>query len=372
MLRGVWRRLCGRGGAARAPRALLRLAASRRVRGRGTPTPLPPAAPLPFLPFPFLSFPFLSFPFLLLFAGGDAGGVQAGLRDHARGAGAAAGDGGQRRRQRRDSVAPAVRAAPVLRVQERLLRAGESASVRLHATCAPLCIRSAWLVRGGPCRASRHPPPPPRRPEQCLRPSKQAAPRGALHRASPNPNVSPNVCAAHARAQIEVFASQEGDMDKWEGWVRSRVRHLVRALEEHVNVRPHPNSVKAPPDLYPGDERPRKFYFLCLTKRTAGPVSAETLFWWAALWEGCECGARAGCAVGRRAHRRAGERVCWCEGSVEEPRAPRPSQDPASEREGSRVCVLCAWLAMCRSRTERGAAPVPHACVRPPAHRPRA
>jgi len=42
----------------------------------------------------------------------------------------------------------------------------------------------------------------------------------------------------------------------------------VRVLEEHANVRPFPESKSAPSDEHPGDSRPRKYYFLCLTKRS--------------------------------------------------------------------------------------------------------
>jgi hypothetical protein len=45
-------------------------------------------------------------------------------------------------------------------------------------------------------------------------------------------------------------------------------RMQVRVLEEHANVRPYPESKSAPSEEHPGDSRPRKYYFLCLTKRT--------------------------------------------------------------------------------------------------------
>ncbi|KAF5827306.1 hypothetical protein DUNSADRAFT_975 [Dunaliella salina] len=67
---------------------------------------------------------------------------------------------------------------------------------------------------------------------------------------------------------IELIANNSGDMEKWDGWVRSRVRHLVRVLEEHANVRPFPESKSAPSEEHPEDSRPRKYYFLCITKRS--------------------------------------------------------------------------------------------------------
>ena len=42
----------------------------------------------------------------------------------------------------------------------------------------------------------------------------------------------------------------------------------VRVLEEHANVRPFPESKSAPSDEHPDDCRPRKYYFLCITKRS--------------------------------------------------------------------------------------------------------
>eukprot|EP00983_Pelagomonas_calceolata_P116265 1160282-Pelagomonas_calceolata.AAC.9 len=42
----------------------------------------------------------------------------------------------------------------------------------------------------------------------------------------------------------------------------------VRVLEEHANVRPFPESKSAPSEEHPEDSRPRKYYFLCITKRS--------------------------------------------------------------------------------------------------------
>lgn len=81
-------------------------------------------------------------------------------------------------------------------------------------------------------------------------------------------------CKAAFYVLIEVYAENDADLEKWDGWVRSRIRLLVRVLEDLLNVRPHPDSLRAPDNLYKDDARPRKFYFLSLTRR---PVQAETV-----------------------------------------------------------------------------------------------
>ncbi|KAL6757382.1 Poly(A) polymerase central domain-containing protein [Haematococcus lacustris] len=85
------------------------------------------------------------------------------------------------------------------------------------------------------------------------------------------------VKAAHY-IMIEVCASNELDLERWDGWVRSRVRLLVRQLEEHLNVRPFPDAERVPASCNPEDPRPRKAYFLCLTKRApaVAAVNAAT------------------------------------------------------------------------------------------------
>ena len=45
--------------------------------------------------------------------------------------------------------------------------------------------------------------------------------------------------------QVEVQASSERDLAMWDGWVHSRLRHLVARLEPMVLVHPWP--VACPP-----------------------------------------------------------------------------------------------------------------------------
>ncbi|KAG2448722.1 hypothetical protein HYH02_006078 [Chlamydomonas schloesseri] len=49
--------------------------------------------------------------------------------------------------------------------------------------------------------------------------------------------------------QLEVSADSEGDLVLWDGWVSSRIRRLVRNLEDHVRVRPYPKAQKPPAAL---------------------------------------------------------------------------------------------------------------------------
>ena len=79
--------------------------------------------------------------------------------------------------------------------------------------------------------------------------------------------------------QIEVAAAP-GDFDKWEGWVTSRMRLLVKSTGVMVDVRPFPAKILPPPEedaAAPGggDQAPkprRCYYFIGLSKKkvTAG------------------------------------------------------------------------------------------------------
>ncbi|GAX76367.1 hypothetical protein CEUSTIGMA_g3813.t1 [Chlamydomonas eustigma] len=137
--------------------------------------------------------------------------------------------------------------------------------------------------------------------------------------------------------QIEVVASDDENLKTWDGWVRSRLKLMVKNMEDHVNARPLPKSLEPPPppkmkvtekrleaqqmqgdDLVPGlrqegtpdeeikigavvkkeegngvanpagaenegsvvdpdpeDAGPRKFYYLCITKRSPQSVQVN-------------------------------------------------------------------------------------------------
>ncbi|KAG2498362.1 hypothetical protein HYH03_003621 [Edaphochlamys debaryana] len=51
--------------------------------------------------------------------------------------------------------------------------------------------------------------------------------------------------------QLEVSANHDSDLLLWDGWVSSRIRRLVRNLEDHVRVRPYPKAQKPPPPTPP-------------------------------------------------------------------------------------------------------------------------
>lgn len=80
---------------------------------------------------------------------------------------------------------------------------------------------------------------------------------------------SPTLPLSPLPPQVDVMAADSSDLDKWDGWVRSRVRILVRHLEDHAAVRPHPEPLRPPPESHPDDPRPRKVYYLCLSKKPA-------------------------------------------------------------------------------------------------------
>ena len=55
---------------------------------------------------------------------------------------------------------------------------------------------------------------------------------------------TPSQIRALTGAQVEVHAEGEADYRAWQGWVNSRMRLMVPALQQMVRVRPWPNSVK--------------------------------------------------------------------------------------------------------------------------------
>eukprot|EP00798_Chlamydomonas_sp_ICE-L_P000588 gene588-2009_t len=71
--------------------------------------------------------------------------------------------------------------------------------------------------------------------------------------------------------QIAVSAASEEEFIKWDGWVKSRLRLMVRNMEEHLNARPLPDAMKDPSDSAGEEKVYRKYYYLCLTRRTATP-----------------------------------------------------------------------------------------------------
>ncbi|GLC37322.1 hypothetical protein PLESTM_000568400 [Pleodorina starrii] len=80
--------------------------------------------------------------------------------------------------------------------------------------------------------------------------------------------------------QIEVSADTEQDLVLWDGWVSSRVRRLVRNLEDHVRVRPYPKAQRQPPPPAKdpdADVRPRLLYYIGIDKRLAAAVTAQQL-----------------------------------------------------------------------------------------------
>lgn len=85
--------------------------------------------------------------------------------------------------------------------------------------------------------------------------------------------------------QVEVRAPDPEQLKTWDGWVRSRLKLMVKNMEEHVNARPLPKPLDPPPPATatadaaasipqqdpqtPNSSSSSKFYFLCITKRTA-------------------------------------------------------------------------------------------------------
>ena len=67
--------------------------------------------------------------------------------------------------------------------------------------------------------------------------------------------------------QIDVIASDDLSLKKWDGYIRSRLRMMVKNMEDSVNARPLPKAMDRPQ----GDAAAPciKSYFLCVTKRTA-------------------------------------------------------------------------------------------------------
>ena len=82
-------------------------------------------------------------------------------------------------------------------------------------------------------------------------------------------------------SQVEVRAPDPDQLKTWDGWVRSRLKLMVKNMEEHVNARPLPKPLDPPPSATaaaataaaaapdPPSSSSSKFYFLCITKRTA-------------------------------------------------------------------------------------------------------
>ena len=52
---------------------------------------------------------------------------------------------------------------------------------------------------------------------------------------------------SRATNQIEVSADTEGDLNAWDGWVHSRIRLLIKQIEDYVAARPWPQTLKGPP-----------------------------------------------------------------------------------------------------------------------------
>ncbi|KXZ51558.1 hypothetical protein GPECTOR_12g521 [Gonium pectorale] len=78
--------------------------------------------------------------------------------------------------------------------------------------------------------------------------------------------------------QLEVSADGEHDLVLWDGWVSSRIRRLVRNLEDHVRVRPYPKAQRAPSGPKSVEpERPRLLYYIGIDKRQAAAVTASQL-----------------------------------------------------------------------------------------------
>lgn len=95
--------------------------------------------------------------------------------------------------------------------------------------------------------------------------------------------------------QVEVSAHNGEDLKTWDGWVRSRLRMMVKTMESHVNARPLPHSLDPPKPAEPesaasgpaveaqeGDQqqqqeqrqeqqqeqrKPCKYYYLCITRK---------------------------------------------------------------------------------------------------------
>ncbi|GIL71443.1 hypothetical protein Vretifemale_2001 [Volvox reticuliferus] len=78
--------------------------------------------------------------------------------------------------------------------------------------------------------------------------------------------------------QVEVSADNDRDLVLWDGWVSSRIRRLVRNLEDHVRVRPFPKPQRPPvAKEVDADSRPRLLYYIGIDKRVAPAVTSQSL-----------------------------------------------------------------------------------------------
>ena len=67
---------------------------------------------------------------------------------------------------------------------------------------------------------------------------------------------------------MEVYAEGEEDFRAWEGWVHSRMRLLVAAMQQLVRVRPWPKTLKGPQGA---DGRRSCFHYLGIAKLPVRP-----------------------------------------------------------------------------------------------------
>ena len=67
--------------------------------------------------------------------------------------------------------------------------------------------------------------------------------------------------------QVDVIAPDAVSLKKWDGYVRSRLRMMVKNMEDSVNARPLPKDMHRPQGE--GAAPCIKSYFLCVTKRAA-------------------------------------------------------------------------------------------------------
>lgn len=70
-------------------------------------------------------------------------------------------------------------------------------------------------------------------------------------------------------AQVEVHAEGEEDFRAWEGWVHSRMRLLVMAMQQVVKVRPWPKTVKGPEGA---EGRHSCFHYMGIAKLPVRPA----------------------------------------------------------------------------------------------------